>query len=79
MTGVQTCALPIFQLEQIGIFVRPIPQIELLEHTRIFKLFINPPDLDRLDSAARLGQEFISQLNGVGENTKLDLSICSTL
>ncbi|WP_309739768.1 poly(A) polymerase [Chamaesiphon sp. OTE_20_metabat_361] len=67
------------QLEQIGIFVRPIPQVELLEHTRIFKLFLNLPTNDDLDSAARLGREFISQLNGVGETTKLDLSICSTL
>ena len=67
------------KLEQIGIFVRPVPQVELIENTRIFRLYLNLPPNDELDSAAQLGREFISQLNGVGETTKLDLSICSTL
>jgi poly(A) polymerase len=69
----------IIQLEQTGIFVRPHPQIEMIENTGIFKLFLNLSTEDELNSVLQLGQDFVSQLNGVSNTTKLDLSVASTL
>jgi poly(A) polymerase len=67
------------QLEQLGIFVRPSSQIETSGNTTIFRLFLSLPTNCKINIVEQVGKDFISQLNGIGKTTKLDLSARSTL
>ncbi|PSB57949.1 poly(A) polymerase [Chamaesiphon polymorphus] len=63
------------QLEQLDIFVRPNPQINSSESKSILMLFLQLPSGCETQIIAKLVKDFISQLNGVNNTTKLDLSI----
>ncbi len=67
----------IIQLEQIGIFVRPHPQIDRQVQTNNVVLFLNIPANCQLSSIELLVRDFIHQLNGIANSTNVNLSLNS--
>jgi hypothetical protein len=66
------------QLEQHDIFVRLSPKPDISENTTSIMLFLNLPVGCELSLVDRLGQDFISQLKGVGDRTQVVFSCTRT-
>ncbi len=65
----------IIQLEQIGVFVRPNPQIDRQQKTHKFMLFLNRSTTCELTEIERLVRDFMHQLNGISQDTSIDLTL----
>ena len=65
----------IIQLEQIDIFVHPNPKVEDNLDRSSFTLFLKLPAGYEISEIERLAQDFICQLNGIGDSTYLKLSL----
>jgi predicted kinase len=60
--------------ESVIYLVCPVPQVENIENTSIFKLFLNLPAECTINRVEGLIQDFVCQLNGVATIAKLDFS-----